>query len=145
MAQSAPPRHVHAGMKTIRKNEIFRNLGSFLKSKGVELTDGSYTETIRSVCTTLTDAVNTTQATVRGARGKIDRHLDQLRQSIHERTAPQPPLNQDGARATNSRPPSPRRAAPQTNPPRRRASPPTASTPPAEAPPRIAKKPSPKG
>jgi hypothetical protein len=78
-------------MKTIKQDELFQHLGGFLKSKGVEFTDGSYAQRIRQGCNLLTDAVNATQKTMRTAKVEVDKKLDQLRQTIHEATAPKPP------------------------------------------------------
>src|SRR5712672_2670618 len=78
-------------MKTIKKDELFRNLGGFLKSKGIELNDGSYTTRIQQGCNLLSDAINATQKTVKKTKVEVDQTLDQLRQTIHERTAPAPP------------------------------------------------------
>ncbi|MEW6305837.1 MAG: hypothetical protein AB1705_20350 [Verrucomicrobiota bacterium] len=75
-------------MQTIRKDELFRNLGGFLKAKGIELKDGSYTARIRRCCDLLTEAINGTQKTVRKTKVKVDKTLDKLRQTIHENTAP---------------------------------------------------------
>ena len=77
-------------MKTIKKNELFQNLGGFLKSKGIELKDGAYSQRINRACDVLTDAINGTQKTVRRTKVKVDEKLEQLRQSIHEATAPKP-------------------------------------------------------
>jgi len=78
-------------MKTVNKDELFQNLNGFLKSKGIELTAGSYTHRVQQGCGLLADAVNATQKTVRTAKTKADQAFDQLRQSIHEATAPAPP------------------------------------------------------
>ena len=78
-------------MKTIKKDELFESLGDFLKLKGVELKDGAYAQRIRQGCNLLTDAINGTQKTVKHARVEVDKKLDQLRQTIHEATAPKPP------------------------------------------------------
>src|SRR6266487_195978 len=78
-------------MKTIKKDELFESLGDFLKLKGVELKDGAYAKRIRQGCDLLTDAINGTQKTVKHARVEVDKKLDQLRQTIHEATAPKPP------------------------------------------------------
>ena len=78
-------------MKTVNKDELFQNLSSFLKSKGIELKEGSYTHRVQSGCGLLADAVNATQKTVRTAKTKANQAIDQLRQSIHEATAPKPP------------------------------------------------------
>ena len=78
-------------MKTIKRDELFRNLGGFLKSKGIELNDGSYTARIQQGCNLLSDAINATQKTVSKTKVKVDHALEQLRQTIHESTAPPPP------------------------------------------------------
>ena len=78
-------------MKTIKQDELFSNLGDFLKSKGIELNEGSYTSRIKKGCNLLADAINATQKTVSKTKVKVDRALDDLRQTIHERTAPPPP------------------------------------------------------
>src|SRR6266545_3737436 len=77
-------------MKTIKKDELFQTLGDFLKLKGVELKDGAYAQRIRQSCNLLTDAINGTQKTVKHAKVEVDKKLDQLRQTIHEATAPKP-------------------------------------------------------
>ncbi len=75
-------------MKTIKQDELFQGLGDFLKTKGIEFKDGAYTERIRRVCNLLGDSINITQKTAQKAKNGIDRKLDQVRQSIHEATAP---------------------------------------------------------
>lgn len=77
-------------MNEIKKEEMFGNLKNFLKSKGVELQEGSYTETIRRGCDILTDSVNLSQRAFDQARDKVGKGLDHLRQAVHERTAPKP-------------------------------------------------------
>lgn len=79
-------------MQTIKKDELFRNLGDFLKSKGIELNDGSYTTRIQQGCNLLADAINATQKTVKQTKTQVDQALDQLRETIHQRTAPKPPF-----------------------------------------------------
>ena len=78
-------------MKTIKKDELFRNLGTFFKSKGIELNDGTYTARIQKGCNLLSDAINATRKTVSKTKNKVDHALDQLRQTIHESTAPSLP------------------------------------------------------
>lgn len=78
-------------MQTIKKDELFHSLGDFLKSKGIELNEGSYTARIQQGCNLLGDAINATQKTVSKTKVKVDHALDQLRQTIHESTAPMPP------------------------------------------------------
>jgi len=93
-------------MKTVNKDELFQNLSGFLKSKGIELkTEGSYAQRIQKGCGLLADAVNATQKTVRRAKAKADETLDHLRQSIHEATAPKPPvIPKPKPKATRSKP-----------------------------------------
>jgi hypothetical protein len=78
-------------MKTIKKDDLYRSLGDFLKTKGIEFKDGVYTQRINRACDLLTDAINETQKTVKRAKVKVDQKLDELRQSIHEATGPKPP------------------------------------------------------
>jgi len=88
-------------MKKIKKDELFSHLGDFLKSKGIELNEGSYTERIKQGCNLLGDSINATQETVSKAKVKVDAALDDLRQTIHERTAPPtPPPSKSKSRAT---------------------------------------------
>jgi hypothetical protein len=75
-------------MSDIKKEEIFGNLRSFLKSKGVEIQDGSYAEGIRKGCEILTDTVNMSQRAFDRAKVAVDNGLDQVRQTVHEKTAP---------------------------------------------------------
>ena len=78
-------------MKTIKKDELYGSLDDFLKTKGVELKDGVYAQRIQRACNLLGDTINATQRTARKAKDEVDKKLDQLRQSIHEATAPKPP------------------------------------------------------
>lgn len=75
-------------MSDINKEEVFGNLKGFLKSKGIEIQDGSYADGIRKGCEILTDTVNLSQRALVRAKGAVDKGLDQVRQTVHERTAP---------------------------------------------------------
>ena len=90
-------------MKTIKNDELFQSLGDFLKLKGIELKDGAYAKRIRQGCDLLTDAINGTQKTVKRTKVKVDEKLDQLRQTIHEATAPKPPPSSTTPRAASAR------------------------------------------
>jgi hypothetical protein len=86
-------------MKTLKQDELYQNLQEFLHKKGVELKDGSYSQKIQKGCSLLSDAINTSQKGLTRAKDEIDRKLDQLRQVIHEKTAPrgaasQPPRSE---------------------------------------------------
>jgi len=78
-------------MKTIKQDELFQSLSDFLKAKGIELKDGAYPQRIRRACNLLGDAINATQRTAKKAKDEVDKKLDQVRQTIHEATAPKPP------------------------------------------------------
>ncbi len=80
-------------MKQIEKDEIYEHLSQFLKSRGIEMKDGGYVQQIQKGCSFLTDAVNLTQQGFERAKTEMDKRLDQMRQVIHERTAPKPPPN----------------------------------------------------
>jgi hypothetical protein len=75
-------------MTKIDKNELYQNLRSFLKSKGVSLEEGSYARRLEQGCHLLAETINTTQATVEHAKVRVDRALNQLRHTIHQATAP---------------------------------------------------------
>ncbi len=78
-------------MKPIQKDELFRHLTQFLKSKGVELTDGSYARGFQQGCDAITKAVNVSQKGLDRAKVKVEEGLDKMRQAIHEKTAPKKP------------------------------------------------------
>jgi hypothetical protein len=75
-------------MKKIAKNELFENVKGFLKSKGVQLEEGTYTRRVEKGCGVLTKAINMTQEAVKQTKAEVEAKLDQVRQSIHEKTAP---------------------------------------------------------
>ena len=75
-------------MKEIKKEEVFGNFREFLKSKGIELQEGLYTQRIRQGCEIVADSVNLSQRALQGTKSVVNRGLDHLRQAIHEHTAP---------------------------------------------------------
>jgi hypothetical protein len=79
-------------MKTIERDEVFQNLKGFLKTKGIELQEGSYTRGIQHGCGILADTVNLSQRALARAKTEMGKRLKQVRQVIHEKTGP-PPLN----------------------------------------------------
>ena len=81
-------------MKTIQKDELFQNLKGFLKSKGIDLQEGSYTHRIEQGCGVLADSVNLSQKAFHRAKEEMGKGLDKMRQAIHEKTAPKPPVAQ---------------------------------------------------
>ncbi len=90
-------------MKQIEKDEIYDHLSQFLKGRGIEMKDGAYAQHIQKGCSFLTDAVNLTQQGFERAKTEMDKRLDQMRQVIHERTAPKPPPNPQRAGASQSK------------------------------------------
>jgi hypothetical protein len=107
-------------MKKLKTGELYAHLSQFLQAKGIELKDGSYTERLQKGCTVLTDSINFAQGSLKKAKTGVDQKLDQMRQVIHEKTAPKTP---PGASATPVAAPTPPKPAP-ANP----RSPKTAST-----------------
>src|SRR5215468_7317114 len=75
-------------MKPIQKDELYKHLSQFLKSKGVELKEGSYSRGIHAGCSLLADAINLSQAGLQRAKAGLDKGINQVRQTIHEKTAP---------------------------------------------------------
>lgn len=75
-------------MKKIHKDEIYQNIGTFLKQRGIELNDGSYTSTIRNCCSFLTDTINLSQQGITKVGEEVTRAMDEMRSRIHEATAP---------------------------------------------------------
>ena len=78
-------------MNKIDEKELFRHLSDFLKTKGIELQEGPYTQGMQKGCELLADTVNLSQQALERAKAEMDKHLEQMRQVIHERTAPKPP------------------------------------------------------
>ena len=78
-------------MNPLNQDELFQNLSGFLKSKGIELREGSYAQGIQKSCNLLTDAINLGHQSFDRAKTEIDKKLDQMRQVIHEQTAPKAP------------------------------------------------------
>ena len=91
-------------MRTIKQDELFQSLNDFLKVKGIELKDGAYAQHIRRACNLLGDTINITQKTAKKAKDEVDKKLDQVRQSIHEATAPSPPAAAAPKQASSSAP-----------------------------------------
>ena len=100
-------------MKKIKRNELFRSVSAFLAERGVELKDGSLTGTIRKGCDLLTEAVNLAQGGLAKAKAEVGAKVDQVRQVVHEKTAPQPkqpgpsvPPKRPGAQTRRSKKPA---------------------------------------
>lgn len=100
-------------MNEIKHEELFGNLKDFLKSKGIELQEGSYSQRVKQGCAILADSINVSERTLKRAKSAVDQGLDQLRQTIHERTAPKSPVAQGAPK--RKRPVNTTRAAGQSS------------------------------
>ena len=101
-------------MKPIQKQELYKHLSQFLKNKGVELKEGSYTRGIHAGCSLLADAINLSQAGFERAKAGLDKKVSQVRQVIHEKTAPKsasPPPKPGATRNGKAKPTPPKAAA----------------------------------
>jgi hypothetical protein len=79
---------VYKLMKPIQKDEIYENVSEFLKNRGIELTDGTYTKGIQASCSLLAEAINMSQAGLERAKTQIERQFETMREVIHQKTAP---------------------------------------------------------
>jgi len=84
-------------MKPIAKDELYDHTSQFIKARGIEMKEGSYTKRNQKGFGLLADAINLTHKGIERASAEIDTKLDQLRQVIHEKTAPKPPANPPAA------------------------------------------------
>ncbi len=75
-------------MKQIKSGELFRSVRAFLKSKGIEVQDGSYAHGIRQGCEVLTNSINVSQRTLQRAKAAVGTGLNRIRETIHEKSAP---------------------------------------------------------
>jgi hypothetical protein len=96
-------------MKPLEKDELYQHLSGFLKSRGVELKEGSYARTIQKSCALLGEAINLGHKGFDRAKVEIDKKLDQMRQVIHEKTAPRA-SGTSAQRATDNAAPGPKAA-----------------------------------
>src|SRR5260370_33334381 len=78
-------------MNKIDKDELFRHVSEFWKAKGIELQPGTYTQRIKKGCELLANTVNLGHEAFVRAAEKMEKHLEQMRQGIHEKTAPKSP------------------------------------------------------
>lgn len=91
-------------MTPLDKDELYQNLSGFLKTRGIELKEGSYAQGIQKSCGLLSEAINLGQQGLDRAKTGIDKKLDQMRQVIHEKTAPKQPTNAAPPAADQSSP-----------------------------------------
>jgi hypothetical protein len=91
-------------MKPIQKDELFEHVSNFLKGKGIELKAGSYAKGIQNGCSLLADAINLSQQGLNRAKVEVDKGLDRMRQTIHEKTAPKQRPATQGAKPADAPP-----------------------------------------
>jgi len=79
--------------------------------------EGAYARHLEKSCGLLTDAINLTQKGMEKAKTEIDKRLDQMRQVIHEKTAPRtsPPPYAQSAEAITSAPKAGNMSRPEKN------------------------------
>jgi Tfp pilus assembly protein FimV len=99
-------------MNPINKDELYEHLSGFLKARGIQLSDGSYKSAVQTSCNLLTEAINLGQEGVQRAKSEVEKQLDQMRQVIHQKTAPKAPTNPPVA-AAPPRGAAPKAAAPK--------------------------------
>jgi len=100
-------------MKPIQKDELYDHLAEFLKAKGIEMKDGSYPKAIQKGCSFLADAINLSQKGISQAKSQIDKNLDRMRQTIHEKTAPKPATKAGASPKAKAQSPKPKTARPK--------------------------------
>jgi hypothetical protein len=109
-------------MKKLKKDELYKNLSSFLQTKGVELKDGSITTRIQHGCSILTDTINFAQQNLHKAKAEMDNKLDRMREVIHQKTAPRtPPAGKPAAAKSQSKSKPGAKKTKKTNVPKSRA------------------------
>ncbi len=91
-------------MKHIQKEELYAHVSGFLKTKGIELKEGSYTNFIHNGCKVLAEAINLSQQGVQRAKSGLNEKLDEMREIIHRKTAPRRPANPPAGAASASAP-----------------------------------------
>jgi hypothetical protein len=91
-------------MKPIQKDELYEHVSGFLKDRGIELKEGSYTKGIQNGCSLLADAINLSQQGLNRAKGEVDKRFEQMRQVIHENTAPKPKPQAQAAKPAGAPP-----------------------------------------
>ena len=92
-----------SNMNKIKKDELFRHLSDFWKSRGIQLHDGSYTQAIKKGCDLLADTVNLSQQALERAKAQMEKQIDQVRQVIHERTRSKAPPRSDASSTPKSK------------------------------------------
>jgi hypothetical protein len=100
-------------MKPIQKDELYEHVSGFLKAKGIELKEGSYAKSIQNGCSLLADAINLSQQGLSRAKVTVDKTLDQMRQVIHESTAPRTKSEPQASKSASGSP-KPKAKQPRT-------------------------------
>jgi len=85
-------------MKPIENHETYHHLSLFVKAKCSEMKQTSYSHCVHKSYEIFRDTINLSQRGLERAKVTIDKGINQVRQVIHEKTAP---------KRTANRPPSP--------------------------------------
>jgi len=93
-------------MKPIEQNEIYEHFSQFLKNRGIELKKGGYAKGIQKGCGLLAEAINLSQRGIEKAKTGIDEKIEQVRQVIHEKTAPKSGAAAPGTEASAAKKPA---------------------------------------
>ncbi len=115
-------------MKPIQSGELYQHLSSFLKTKGIDFQEGSYTRRVQKGCELLTKTINVTQETVEKAKAGVKTQLKKAKQVVHEKTAPDKPAK---AKTPASAKPRPKKSAPRRSAKTTKVQPPEPTAPPA--------------
>jgi hypothetical protein len=112
-------------VNAINKDELFSHVREFLKTRGIELQEGSYSRTIEKGCQVLADTINLSQQAVDRARSEVEKTLEKVRHSIHQKTAPRKPPRTGEARTApaDTPPKEPASEAPREDPPKTKRQP----------------------
>ena len=75
--------------KKLNKDELYQNMESFLKSKGIEIKDSEFFgSTLKKGCRILTEGINQAQTAIETAKTTMEDQLEKAREVIHRKTAP---------------------------------------------------------
>lgn len=75
-------------MKTLKKGELFRSVKKHLEANGVILEKGEASDKLRAGCALLTAVATKGQSSFQTAKNAVTEQIDNLRQTIHDKTAP---------------------------------------------------------
>ncbi len=87
--------------KKLNQDELYRNMESFLKSKGIEIKDTVFWgKQLKTGCRLLTEGVNHAQSAIETARTTMEGQLEKMRDVVHRKTAPKTSRKSPGTPAS---------------------------------------------